>query len=117
MIAVGDLVERTGFRHLVAAVAMFESEDPLPRLVIVGDGPLRGELQESIRRLELAERAEIRTDASGAGEVRGLLERSDVLAASSVVAADGDRDAMHMAVKEALAMEVPVVASDEVGLP
>jgi glycosyltransferase involved in cell wall biosynthesis len=34
-----------------------------------------------------------------------------------VVASDGDRDSMPVVVKEALAMEVPVVASDEVGLP
>ena len=34
-----------------------------------------------------------------------------------VIAADGDRDAMPVVVKEALAMEVPVVATDEVGLP
>jgi glycosyltransferase involved in cell wall biosynthesis len=33
------------------------------------------------------------------------------------VAADGDRDSMPVVVKEALAMEIPVVASDEVGLP
>ena len=34
-----------------------------------------------------------------------------------VVAPDGDRDSMPVVVKEALAMEVPVVASREVGLP
>jgi glycosyltransferase involved in cell wall biosynthesis len=34
-----------------------------------------------------------------------------------VIAADGDRDSMPVVVKEALAMEVPVVASREVGLP
>ena len=34
-----------------------------------------------------------------------------------VVAPDGDRDSMPVVVKEALAMELPVVASDEVGLP
>jgi glycosyltransferase involved in cell wall biosynthesis len=34
-----------------------------------------------------------------------------------VVASDGDRDSMPVVVKEALAMEVPVVVSDEVGLP
>jgi colanic acid/amylovoran biosynthesis glycosyltransferase len=34
-----------------------------------------------------------------------------------VVASNGDRDSMPVVVKEALAMEVPVVASDEVGLP
>ena len=35
----------------------------------------------------------------------------------AVVAADGDRDSMPVVVKEALAMGVPVVATDEVGLP
>src|SRR5207248_7896479 len=45
------------------------------------------------------------------------LERADVLAAPCVIAADGDRDSMPVVVKEALAMELPVVASDEVGLP
>jgi glycosyltransferase involved in cell wall biosynthesis len=34
-----------------------------------------------------------------------------------VVAANGDRDTMPVVVKEALAMEIPVVASDAVGLP
>jgi colanic acid/amylovoran biosynthesis glycosyltransferase len=34
-----------------------------------------------------------------------------------VIASDGDRDSMPVVVKEALAMEAPVVASDEVGLP
>ena len=51
------------------------------------------------------------------GEVRDLLERADLLAAPSLVGADGDRDTMPVVVKEALAMELPVVASDEVGLP
>ena len=34
-----------------------------------------------------------------------------------VVAADGDRDSMPVVVKEAMAMQLCVVASDEVGLP
>ncbi|MDP9383707.1 MAG: glycosyltransferase, partial [Actinomycetota bacterium] len=46
-----------------------------------------------------------------------LLETAAVLAAPCVIAAGGDRDSMPVVVKEALAMEVPVVASDEAGLP
>jgi glycosyltransferase involved in cell wall biosynthesis len=49
--------------------------------------------------------------------VREVLERADLLVMPCVVARDGDRDSMPVAVKEAMAMEVPVVASDEVGLP
>jgi glycosyltransferase involved in cell wall biosynthesis len=45
------------------------------------------------------------------------MEEAAVFAMPSVVAPDGNRDAVPVAVLEALAMELPVVASDEVGLP
>ena len=50
-------------------------------------------------------------------QVRAALECADLLAMPCVIAADGDRDSMPVVVKEALAMEIPVVATDEVGLP
>jgi glycosyltransferase involved in cell wall biosynthesis len=49
--------------------------------------------------------------------VRAELEAADVLAMPCVVARDGDRDSMPVVVKEAMAMGLLVVASDEVGLP
>ena len=108
VLAVGRLVEKKGFVHLVRASAGLE------RVVIVGDGPLRGALEAEIARLgapvELA-------GAQPPDAIRALLEQASLLAAPCVVAADGDRDSMPVVVKEALAMEVPVVVSDEVGLP
>jgi len=50
-------------------------------------------------------------------QVCAALEQADVLAMPCVVARDGDRDSMPVVVKEAMAMELLVVASDEVGLP
>jgi colanic acid/amylovoran biosynthesis glycosyltransferase len=111
VIAIGRLVEKKGFAHLIEAAARIE----LDRVVIVGDGPLRGGLEALIASRDLGDRVEI-VDAWGTGAVRELLEEADLLAMPSVIAADGDRDAMPVVVKEALAMEVPVVASDEVGL-
>jgi glycosyltransferase involved in cell wall biosynthesis len=49
--------------------------------------------------------------------VRAELERADVLAMPCAVARNGDRDSMPVVVKEALALELPVIATDEVGLP
>jgi glycosyltransferase involved in cell wall biosynthesis len=114
VVAIGRLVEKKGMAYLIEAAAALGDTSPLERVMIAGDGPLRPELEKLIA-------------GSGApvellgwrspDEIRGLLERADLLAMPCVVAADGDRDTMPVVVKEALAMEVPVVATDEVGLP
>mgnify|MGYP001075123458 CR=1 FL=1 len=113
--AIGRLVEKKGFGHLVEAVRLLGDDAP-DRVWIAGDGPLRGELERAIAAAGLEARVEI-VDAWGTDAVRELLEGTDLLAMPCVVAADGDRDAMPVVVKEALAMEIPVVASAEVGLP
>jgi glycosyltransferase involved in cell wall biosynthesis len=107
VVAVGRLVEKKGFRYLVEAAL----ELPDARFSIVGAGPLEPELREL---------AGGRVEFLGAlrpAEIRRVLESAHLLAMPCVVAADGDRDSMPVVVKEALAMEVPVVATDEVGLP
>ena len=116
VVAIGRLVEKKGFRYLVDAVAALESERAIERLTIVGDGPLRDELAAQVERLGLRGRVELAGSLPPAG-VREVLERADLLAMPAVVAANGDRDSMPVVVKEAMAMEIPVVASDEVGLP
>jgi colanic acid/amylovoran biosynthesis glycosyltransferase len=107
VIAIGRLVEKKGFDVLIDAAASL----PDVRVTIVGDGPLRTELEQRI-----ASHVEL-VGARSPEEIRALLEDAALLAAPCVVAADGDRDTMPVVVKEALAMQVPVVASDEVGLP
>jgi colanic acid/amylovoran biosynthesis glycosyltransferase len=117
VVAIGRLVEKKGFADLVEAANLLErSGDPLDRLAIAGDGPLRAELEAAVTRASLDGRVEI-LDAWGTGAVRDLLEDADLLALPAVIAKDGDRDAMPLVIKEALAMEVPVVGSDEAGLP
>lgn len=111
VLAVGRLIEKKGFGVLVDAAAAL---GPDVRVRIVGDGPLRAELEAQI-------------EATGApvellgslppARVRLALEEADVLTMPCVVARDGDRDSMPVVVKEAMAMGLLVVASDEVGLP
>jgi glycosyltransferase involved in cell wall biosynthesis len=116
VLAVGRLVEKKGFRHLLEAAALLQAQAPLDALAIVGDGPLRDELHARADELGLDGVVEWLGARDAAG-VRDELERADVLAVSAVVAQDGDRDMLPLIVGEALAMEVPVVASDMVGLP
>src|SRR5436305_7415542 len=107
VVAVGRLVEKKGFVHLVEAARRL----PDVEFRIVGGGPLRDQLAGA------AGPNVTLVGALAPEGVRADLERADLLALPSVVARDGDRDAMPVAVKEALAMEVPVVASNEVALP
>jgi colanic acid/amylovoran biosynthesis glycosyltransferase len=116
VIAVARLVEKKGIGVLIEAAGLLRDRAPLERVWIVGRGPLEEPLRARVRELGLDSVVELLGSRSPE-EVRSLLERSDLLAAPCVVAADGDRDTMPVVVKEALAMEVPVVASDEVGLP
>jgi colanic acid/amylovoran biosynthesis glycosyltransferase len=114
IVGVGRLVEKKGFGHLVRALA-----DPVldgATLTLVGDGPLAPALRAEADRGGVTGRVTFAGALDPAG-VRRALEQADVLAMPCVIAADGDRDSMPVVVKEALAMELPVVVSDAVGLP
>ena len=116
VMAVGRLVEKKGFGYLVEAIAKLEKDAPVDRLTIAGEGPLRGELKAQVQRLGLEGRVSMPGVMSPI-EVREALESADVLVMPAVVARNGDRDSMPVVVKEAMAMEIPVIATDEVGLP
>lgn len=115
VLAVGRLVEKKGFADLLDAAARVPATR-LTRLTIVGDGPLRGELEARVAALGLQDRV-VLAGALAPSAIRRALEDADVLAMPCVVARDGDRDSMPVVVKEALAMALPVVATREVGLP
>jgi len=114
VLAVGRLVEKKGFEYLLEAAA--HAGDAVERVVIAGDGPLRERLERRAHELGLNGRVSF-LGAVDSATVRELLEQAALFAVPCVIAGDGDRDAMPVVAKEALAMEVPVVASDEVGLP
>jgi|GEM_PF-431470 len=116
VIAVGRLIAKKGFAHLLDAVGRLERIAPLEHLDIVGDGPLRESLRERAKRLGIDGKVTFLGSLDHAS-VRRVLESADLLVMPSVIASDGDRDSMPVVVKEALALEIPVVASDEVGLP
>lgn len=110
VLAVGRLVEKKGFHVLVDAAAHV----PDMHVRIIGDGPMRRELARRARHNGASVSL---TGSCPPAQVIAALEEADVLAMPCVVARDGDRDSMPVVVKEAMAMELLIVASDEVGLP
>lgn len=116
VLAVGRLVEKKGFAHLLRAAALLRGTPGFAAVLIVGDGPLRDELRALHADLGLQDAVRF-LGAQPSDRVRALLEEAAVVAVPCVIAADGDADSMPVIAKEALAMEVPVVASDAAGLP
>ncbi len=112
VVAIGRLVEKKGFVHLLRAAALL----PDVTFSIAGEGPERTNLEAEIAQLGLADRVSL-LGAMRPPAIQALLERADLFCMPCVVARNGDRDSMPVVVKEAMAMELCVVASDEVGLP
>lgn len=113
LLAVGRLVEKKGFVHLVEAMAGLDAE---ARLRIVGDGPLGPELQARIDDLGLTATVELigrRTHL----ELPALYAGADAVVVPSVIDRAGDRDGLPNVVLEAMAAGRPVVGTTVAAIP
>jgi glycosyltransferase involved in cell wall biosynthesis len=99
VVAVGRLVEQKGFADLAAVAPEIGRQ-----VIVAGAGPV--ELGNVTLPGALDPSASLR-----------LIESASLLVAPSVIASDGSRDGIPTVLKEALALGVPVVASDAVGNP
>lgn len=108
LITVGRLVEAKDFPNLLAAAASLRAEGRDFSLDIVGDGELREDVNEEIARRGLAGTVQLlgsRTDVSS------LLRDADAFVLSS------RREGLPVAVLEALATGLPVVATSVGAIP
>lgn len=103
---VGRLVPKKGLDHLLRAFPAVRARVPDAELVVVGDGPLRSAHEALARELGVPARF---VGVQTPDEVRAWLQRSRVLAAPSVVTAEGDAEGLPVTIMEALATGLPVV--------
>jgi glycosyltransferase involved in cell wall biosynthesis len=113
ILSVARLVEKKGLSDLVLASGLLAERGVPHRLVVVGDGPLREELE--------AHAASARAPATFLGamsneDVLGLYRRASLFSLPCVVARTGDRDGLPTSVLEAMALGVPVVSTCVNGL-
>lgn len=116
VMAVGRLDEIKGFIYLVEACGLLKQRGVPFRCEIIGEGPLRGQLEAAIERLGLKEQV-ILLGARQQEEVRALLNRATMFVLPSVVTPTGDRDGIPVALMEAMSVGLPVVSTQVSGIP
>jgi glycosyltransferase involved in cell wall biosynthesis len=105
---IGRLVEKKGAAFLIHAMQRVQAEHPAARLVLVGDGPLRTELERLSAQLGV--NAEFRGVLTP-GEIRRELADTRVFCLPSITAENGDAEGFGLVLLEAQACGVPVVTS------
>ncbi|MDZ4055875.1 MAG: glycosyltransferase, partial [Polynucleobacter sp.] len=108
IIFVGRLVEKKGCEYLLRSFALVRRTIVDAELVIVGDGPLRGDL------LQLANLLNVPVDFIGvrnSQDIRQEINKARVLCMPSIVAKNGDAEGLGIVLLEAGAMGVPSVTS------
>jgi len=116
LLTVGRLVEVKGVEHGLRAIAELAGELPNLRYEVVGDGPLRGELEALAGELGIAERVEF-TGGATHEEVLESYARAHLFLLPSVRGSDGAEEGQGLALLEAQATGLPVVASRSGGIP
>lgn len=116
VVSVGRLVDIKGFDLLIDAVAILRDRGIRLRVEIVGEGPLRGDLQRKIDGSGVGEIVEL-VGAVPPDAVAARLRAADVFVLPCRVDASGNRDSMPVVIKEAMASCVPVVATSVAGVP
>ncbi len=110
VVAVGRLVEKKGFAHLIEAVG---SSAQL-HLALVGDGDLHRDLEERARTFQSSVTLAGRFSRT---ETREALQCADIVAVPSVIDSRGNVDGLPNVLLEAMASGKPVVASQVAGIP
>lgn len=116
ILAVGRLVPKKGHEDLVAACAALRDRGVEFECTIVGSGPLQETISKAVRQSDLARQVRL----AGAMTHRELIElyrRADLFVLAPRIAEDGDRDGIPNVIAEAMAVGVPVVATDVSGIP
>jgi glycosyltransferase involved in cell wall biosynthesis len=116
IISIGRLVAFKGFEYLIDACAELARQGLEFTCEIIGDGPLRGDLEAEIRKLNLSDRVHLLGSLSQ-GAVLEKLRSADIFALASVTDAQGASDVFPTVIIEAMAAARPVVSTRLAGIP
>lgn len=110
VLAVGRMVSQKGYIYLVQAFELVSQKNPYAKLVIVGDGYEKTRLEDEAKRLNV-EKKVIFPGTISYDQLVKFYNIADVFAMPSIRDEEGNIDASPVAMMEAMACGVPVVAT------
>ncbi|HNQ20060.1 MAG TPA: glycosyltransferase [Bacteroidales bacterium] len=116
ILTIGRLVEKKGHKYIIEAIAKVIHKNKGIKYIIAGDGPLRYELKELVKNLNL-ERYVKFLGVVDQDEVLEIYQQSHIFVLPSVTAKNEDREGQALVIQEAQAMGLPVISTLHNGIP
>lgn len=116
LLTIANFIEKKGLAYLLAAVGELRREGVDVQCRIIGDGPLRAELESRVAELGVSDVVELPGFASH-DALPDHMRWANVYVQPSVTAANGDQEGLPTAIMEAMATGLPAVGSRHAGIP
>ena len=116
LLTISRFVEKKGIEYALLAVADCVDEHPELDYRLIGSGPRRERYETLIMRLGIEDNVTFLGSVSDETLIKEL-DRASAFVLPCVVAKDGDRDGIPVALMESMAMETPVISTYVSGIP
>jgi len=116
LITVARLVEVKGIEFALRAVALARNELSNLHYTVIGDGPLRSQLESLTRQLNIQSVVTFK-GARSQDEVARALTKAQIFVFPGIVTASGEEEGQGLAIAEAQACGVPVLTTPVGGIP
>jgi glycosyltransferase involved in cell wall biosynthesis len=116
LISVGRLVQKKGYPTIFKALHLLKTKGHHFHYHIIGSGEDYKKLTELAQELELSDRVTFYKTMIQP-QIIELMQTGGIYLIASQITADGDRDGIPNTVAEAMAMELPVIATNVSGIP
>jgi len=111
LLCIGRLVEYKGVEYLLRSMKTIKAKMPNTELIIVGDGPLRNQLEQLTRELGISDVIHFLGWVSDPRQKSFLYRRCSVVVVPSTTMARGESEGGPLTVLEALSASKPVVGT------
>jgi glycosyltransferase involved in cell wall biosynthesis len=115
ILTAGRFVDKKAPHLTILSFANVVNQQPFARLRMIGDGPLLGACRDLVRALRIEHAVEF-IGSQPHDTIRMEMQRASVFAQHSVEAANGDSEGTPLAILEACATGLPVVATNHAGI-